>query len=74
VNTYHLGYKNQSFNCVCSETKHAKHINALREQNVEFWNVKTGGTYNNSFKMLRLWTLGGLFMKLLIFSPYNGDH
>jgi len=34
----------------CSQI-HAKHINALCGQNVEFLNVKTGGTYGNH------WTL-----------------
>jgi hypothetical protein len=31
---------------VCSEI-HTKHINTLCEQNVEFLNVKPGGTYSN---------------------------
>ena len=31
---------------VCSQI-HTKHINALCEQNVEFVNVKPGGTYSN---------------------------
>jgi len=31
---------------VCSQT-HTKHINTLREQNVEHFNVKLGGTYSN---------------------------
>jgi hypothetical protein len=31
---------------VCSEI-HTKHINTLRGQNVEFVNVKPGGTYSN---------------------------
>jgi hypothetical protein len=31
---------------VCSEI-HTKHINALCGQNVEFVNVKPGGTYSN---------------------------
>ena len=31
---------------VCSQI-HTKHINTLCGQNVEFVNIKTGGTYNN---------------------------
>ena len=31
---------------VCSEI-HTKHINTLRGQNVQFFNVKPGGTYSN---------------------------
>ena len=31
---------------VCSQI-HTKHINTLRGQNVEFVNVKPGGTYSN---------------------------
>jgi len=31
---------------VCSAI-HTKHVNALWRQNVEFVNVKTGGTYSN---------------------------
>jgi hypothetical protein len=39
---------------VCSEI-HTKHINALCGQNVEFVNVKPGGTYSNqwAFKELK---------------------
>jgi hypothetical protein len=37
---------------VCSEI-HTKHINTLCGQNVEFVNVKVGGTYSNQ------WTLEG---------------
>jgi hypothetical protein len=37
---------------VCSEI-HTKHINTLRGQNVEFANVKPGGTYSNH------WALNG---------------
>jgi hypothetical protein len=39
---------------VCPEI-HTKHTNALRGQNVEFVNVKRGGTYSNhaSFKEIR---------------------
>jgi hypothetical protein len=38
---------------VCSEI-HTKHINTLCGQNVEFVNVKPGGTYSNH------WALNGL--------------
>jgi hypothetical protein len=35
---------------VCSEI-HTKHINTLCGQNVEFVNVKSGGTYSNYWKI-----------------------
>jgi hypothetical protein len=35
---------------VCSEI-HTKHINTLCGQNVEFFNVKPGGTYSNLLKV-----------------------
>ena len=35
---------------VCSEI-HTKHINTLCGQNVEFVNVKTGGTYRNHWAL-----------------------
>jgi hypothetical protein len=38
---------------VCSEI-HTKHINTLCRQNVEFVNVKPGGTYSNH------WALEGI--------------
>jgi len=37
---------------VCSQT-HTKHINTLRGQNVEFVNVKFGGTYSNHWALER---------------------
>jgi hypothetical protein len=40
-----LGYKDQSLNDVCSETNR-KYINVLCQQNTEFMNIKTGGTYS----------------------------
>jgi hypothetical protein len=48
VNTLRLGYKHQSvlyrdIIAVCSEI-HTKHINTLSGQNVEFVNVRPGGT------------------------------
>jgi hypothetical protein len=36
----------REINAVCSEI-HTKHINTLCGQNVEFVNVKPGGTYSN---------------------------
>jgi hypothetical protein len=42
---------------VCSEI-HTKHINTLREQNIELLNVKPGGTYSDH------WALKG-------YSPYR---
>jgi hypothetical protein len=41
---------------VCSEI-HTKHINTLCGQNVEFVNVKPGGTYSNH------WAFKGLIMQ-----------
>jgi hypothetical protein len=35
---------------VCSEI-HTKHINTLCRQNVEFVNVKRGGTYSNHWAL-----------------------
>ena len=35
---------------VCSQT-HTKHINTLCGQNVEFMNVKPGGTYSNHWAL-----------------------
>jgi hypothetical protein len=46
VNTFHLGYKNQRLNAVCSDI-YTKHVNALCGQNVAFWNVKTGNARSN---------------------------
>jgi hypothetical protein len=57
VNTFRLGYKTSQLMlyreiiAVCSEI-HTKHINTLSGQNVEFVNVKPGGTYSNH------WALG----------------
>jgi len=34
--------------CVCSEI-HTEHINTLCGQNIEFLNVKPGGTYSNQW-------------------------
>jgi hypothetical protein len=40
---------------VCSEI-HTKHINTHCEQNVEFVNVKHGGTYSNHWALkVKLW-------------------
>jgi len=44
-----LGYKKQSAHCeeaidVCSKI-HTKHLNSVCGSNVEFFNVKLGGTY-----------------------------
>ena len=36
---------------VCSEI-HTKHINTLCGQNVEFVNVKLGGTYSNHWALI----------------------
>jgi hypothetical protein len=44
---------------VCSEI-HTKHINTLCGQNVEFVNVKSGGTYSNH------WALAGLIADTII--------
>jgi hypothetical protein len=38
---------------VCSEI-HTKHINTLCGQNVEFVNVKSGGTYSNHWALKRI--------------------
>jgi hypothetical protein len=46
---------------VCSEI-HTKHTNTLCGQNVEFVNVKPGGTYSNH------WALKGSFQNLLFLS------
>jgi hypothetical protein len=46
---------------VCSDI-HIKHINTLCGQNVEFVNVKPGGTYSNH------WALEGIVKR---FSPYR---
>jgi hypothetical protein len=59
---------------VCSEI-HTKHINTLCGQNVEFVNVKPGGTYSNqgAFKgyrkvhIQRFRTAPVMFPKILIF-------
>ena len=37
----------REINAVCSEIIHTKHTNTLCGQNVEFVNVKPGGTYSN---------------------------
>jgi hypothetical protein len=39
---------NSEIIAVCSEI-HTKHINTLCEQNVEFVNVKPGGTYSDHY-------------------------
>jgi hypothetical protein len=49
---------------VCSEI-HTKHINTLRGQNVEFANVKPGGTYSNH------WALEGLLQAVVIWNDVN---
>jgi hypothetical protein len=41
---------------VCSEI-HTKHINTLCGQNVEFVNVKPGGTYSNYWALKGQWLL-----------------
>jgi hypothetical protein len=46
LNTLRLGYNNQSLNAVCSEM-HKKHTKTVCGQNVEFLDVKPGGTYSN---------------------------
>jgi hypothetical protein len=46
---------------VCSEI-HTKHINTLCEQNVEFVNIKPGGTYSDH------WVLKGQFNCCTVFS------
>jgi hypothetical protein len=38
---------------VCSQI-HTKHINTLCGQNVEFFNVKAGGTYNNHWAIKKI--------------------
>jgi hypothetical protein len=48
---------------VCSEI-HTKHINTLCGQNVEFMNVKHGGTYSNH------WALKGF----IIFNLERNSH
>ena len=51
---------------VCSQI-HTKHINTLCGQNVEFLNVKSGGTYSDH------WALKGLSMKLSKWFKYPLD-
>jgi len=41
---------------VCSES-HVKHVNTLCGQNVEFVNVKPGGTYSNHWALEELSTM-----------------
>ena len=56
VNTLHLGYKTSQLMLyreiitVCSQI-HTKHINTLCGQNVEFVNVKPGGTYSDHWAL-----------------------
>jgi hypothetical protein len=51
---------------VCSEI-HTKHINTLCGQNVEFVNVKPGGTYSNH------WALKGYEVSALHFSVQTAE-
>jgi hypothetical protein len=58
---------------VCSEI-HTKHINSLCGQNVEFVNIKHGGTYSNHWALKRyciplfLFTFLELYIRSILFA------
>jgi hypothetical protein len=51
VNTFHLGYENQSLFAAQKNNSLfiLRNIKMQFAQNVEFWNVKTGSTHSDSY-------------------------